>query len=107
MPTQLFQEIRRIEDEAARLISDADKQSAEIVREAHGKAIALLSEKEPQLKQMRDARIREALEETAKQRQKKLLANNKALEELESRADRNRNKAVKLVLDQLAKLIGE
>ena len=107
MTEQLFKEIRLIEQEAEKIISDSERQSAQILRGANRQALRLLSEKESELKQLREKTISTALHEASMLREKKISESKGLLEELRATATKKKEKSLKLILKRVSELIGE
>jgi len=107
MTEQLFKEIRSIEHKAGELISDSEKQSAKILKEANSKALLILSEKESELKKVREKTLKTTIDEASKLKEKKLSKSKEMLDELRVVANRKKDKSTDLILDSISKLIGE
>ncbi len=107
MHNKLFEEIREVEAEARRILSDSEKQSAEILSKANNQALQALSRKEAELKELRANTINAASMQAAKERNETLEQGRKKLEELRKAANRKKEKALSLILGRLSKSIGE
>jgi len=107
MSEQLFKEIHSIEEEAEKLISQSEKQSADILKKANTEAFQILSDKDYELKELRDKTIRKTLEETSEAKEAKLKKTHADLKNLRHEATKNKEKAVNLVINKLSELIGE
>jgi len=107
MPEQLFREIRSIEQEAEKIISDSEKQSAVIIKKANEQAVKILSEKDLELKELRAETIKATLSEASKLKERKLEKSRTDLNELRALANKRKDKAANLILGRLPELIGE
>lgn len=107
MSQQLFQEIKNIESEAGKILSESEKRSTEILKKAHADAIKLSTDKELELKSVRENTLSETLRNTEKSKINKLAKNKEELDKLRSAANKHKDKVVNLVLDELSKIIGE
>lgn len=107
MSEQLFREIRSIEQQAENILSDSEKQGADIVKKARAEAAKLLSKRESDLKEIRNVCIKDAVNEAAKLKEKKLEKSEKALNELRVSASKRKDEAANLILKRLSELIGE
>ena len=107
MTEHIFKEIRSIEQEAASITSDAERQAEEILKKAREDALNLRSEKDSELIARRESELKKAAQAAARLKQKKKEKTAADIKGLKATADRKRNKAANLVLDRLSKNIGE
>ena len=107
MPEQLFKEIRTIEAEAAEIISDSEKKSAEILKKANEEAFKILANKEAELKTLKTKTMDKTLKESMKLRRKKLAKHKAELDALRAAANKRKDKATNLILQSLSKIVGE
>ena len=107
MPNELFEEIREVEAEARGILSDSEKQSAEILKEAKKQALQATSQKEAELKELRANTLNAAALQASKEGNETVEKSRKNLEALRNAANRKKEKALSLVLERLLESIGE
>ena len=107
MSEQLFQEIRSIEQQAENILSDSEKQCVDIIKKARAEAAKLLSKRESDLKEIRDVCIKDAVNEAAKLKEKKLEKSEKALNDVRVSTSKRKDATANLILKRLSELIGE
>ena len=107
MSEQLFKDIRSIEEEASRLVSDAERHGVELVRRAEEQALRIVSERGLWFASERARALKSAAEDADKLREKKLVLKRAEIGELGVSADKRREQALALVMDGLSKLTGE
>ncbi len=107
MHEKLFEEIREVEAEARGILSDSEKQSAELLRKANTQAAQAISQKEAELRELKANTVSAAALQAAKERNETVEKSRKNLEGLGKAANKMKEKALSLVLERLSKSIGE
>ncbi len=107
MHSELFEEIREVEAEARRILSDSEKQSAEILKKAKTQSAQFISQKEAELRELRANTTNAAALQAAKEGNDAIEKSRDSLEALRKAASRKKEKALSIVLDRLSESIGE
>lgn len=107
MSDQLLKGIRSIEEEASRLVADAERHGAEVVRDAEAQSLKLVAGKDLWFASERARSLKSAAEDAVKLREKRLSQKDAEVGELKVSADKRREQALALVMNGLSKLIGD
>ena len=107
MSQQLFEEIKEIEAQAEQVLSESERKSAEILKKANEDALRISAEKEAELKGVREKKLKEVLEKAEQSKINEFSRNKKSLSRTRSLADKRKERAVKLVMEELSKFVGE
>ena len=100
-------EVKKIEEEAEKILEDAKKEAVEIIANAKSRSITLLTEKQKKLDNEKDETLKQEKAKIIKEKDKIIAKGRLELEEFEKKANKNINKAVELVLKKLDEKIGE
>ncbi len=103
----LYEQIKSVEEEAQKILADAEKQHAAIIKKAHDDVARLRSEKEALFEQLRTESKSKALADAEKKRELILSKEEKNLAALQAAAEKKMEKARSFLMDSLNKSIEE
>ncbi|UCD56147.1 MAG: hypothetical protein JSV16_09915, partial [Candidatus Hydrogenedentota bacterium] len=98
----LLDEIKRVEDESAKLIARAGQDSEQRIRSAHEEARGLIERMKEECRRIESQTVAEAESEARKRAQAAGKENQKAIDSLRVSAQANMERAVKLIIDSIA-----
>ena len=107
MSELIFKEIRAIEEEAAKITLNAEKQAAEILKKANDGSIQLRAGKDSELTNRKESELKKAIRAGAELKQKRIDEAAASIEGLKTKVEMKSEKAIKLVLNRLSQRIGE
>lgn len=107
MAEKLYAEIKQVESEADKILSDSETQSAVIIKEANTESLNILSKGETELKDIRSTILDKARSDAAALKDKQLQKSKTIVSNLEKSANKKREAAKKLILDRFSRLASE
>ena len=100
MSETILQEIRKVEEEAARLISSAQKQAADTVAKAHARSVELLMKQEEELKEFSKKGLADEAEKMRKAKEKAFLASGEQVKVMKKSASSRIDRAVSFAVEK-------
>ncbi|MBN2368494.1 hypothetical protein JXC34_05740 [Candidatus Woesearchaeota archaeon] len=100
-------EVRKIETEADKIITDAETNKEESISNARSDAAALIKKKQEELEKKRNEKISANRKKTDAEKESKKKEEMKNIKSLEDKFTKNLPKAVDYVLDELDRIIQE
>ena len=107
MQKNLYKEIASIEEEAGKILSEAEKHSNELLEDSNKEGLQKLSQKQAELKELKANTISAVLVEAERAKDAQLNKSLEKIEEMRKAAEKKKDSAKKLLLRRLSEIIGE